>query len=614
MKLYRVFAALLIGLLLFGLATVASADDPPKKPITNPSESVGDPPPVKGSSDPVPIKSAKSVLDPATASITRLELAEDDRSLVPAAPPPASESSKPGTIRPGKSVGGIFQPLPDDTDVAGDLLLGSPPPKDSDGQEIVAASSTTIMYQNFEGSFPASNWSLIDNAGTGHLWDDVGCNALYGSWAVWPANEGGNGLDPCAPTLDPYPDNMDSWLIYGPFNLADAKFASYDFFFRMVSESDYDFLFWGASIDTNPSDGWDFYGKQVSGAYTSGPFSNGYNFMSFDLTNVYTLGDVTGQSQVWIAFQFYSDASVHYEGPFIDEISLRKNTDPRTFLTFENFDVIEFPNQFWESFDNDGATNGIYRWDDVPCFAQSDGWSMWPADEGTIDLNPCSPSYHNYPNNARSWLIHGPLNLEGASEAYIDFAYRNQSEAGNDWLSWMVSTDGMDFYGYGVSGIGGTSGPLNNGYNLMRFDLSSVYTLGDLRGEPEVWLAYTFNSNASTTYQGPFLDDVRVAVERAIVLENPVFVPIIFRSPVSVSGTTNLYVENQTSGTVSYTVHSTPQGNITCSGIAAGSTVLCGTFTSGTYQVSVTTTQCGSNSGEVYFVPGDVTRIVRCVS
>jgi len=61
-----------------------------------------------------------------------------------------------------------------------------------------------------------------------------------------------------------------------------------------------------------------------------------------------------------------------------------------------------------------------------------------------------------------------------------------------------------------------------------------------------------------------------------------------------------------------YTVHNTPEGTIACTNIPAGETVLCGSFTPGTYQVSVDTVECGASSGQVTFVAGSTTRVVSC--
>jgi hypothetical protein len=46
-----------------------------------------------------------------------------------------------------------------------------------------------------------------------------------------------------------------------------------------------------------------------------------------DLTAVPTLGDLTGQNQVWVALVFESDFSnTHAEGAYVDNILLRKCT------------------------------------------------------------------------------------------------------------------------------------------------------------------------------------------------------------------------------------------------------------------------------------------------
>ena len=86
-----------------------------------------------------------------------------------------------------------------------------------------------------------------------------------------------------------------------------------------------------------------------------------------------------------------------------------------------------------------------------------------------------------------------------------------------------------------------------------------------------------------------------------------IYLPIIHKAP-----PTYLYVQNKTTGPVTYTVYNTPQGDITCSNIPAGTTQFCGSFSPGTYQARADTTQCGSYLGEVNFPSGPVTRIVEC--
>jgi pimeloyl-ACP methyl ester carboxylesterase len=172
----------------------------------------------------------------------------------------------------------------------------------------------TIMTENFEGTFPSGKWSVADDNGTAngeYYWDGDDYKPHQGSYSAWPANGGANALDP---QYADYPNNLDSWMIYGSFDLSAAADAELLFHYWNQSEQGYDYLFWGASVN-----GTSFYGSSVSGD------SGGWQAENFDLTNVYTLGDLTGQSAVWIAFVFISDSSITDKGAFVDDIVLRKS-------------------------------------------------------------------------------------------------------------------------------------------------------------------------------------------------------------------------------------------------------------------------------------------------
>ena len=173
---------------------------------------------------------------------------------------------------------------------------------------------STIMTENFEGTFPSGKWSVFDNDGASHgeyYWDEDDYKPHQGSRSAWPANGGADALDP---QYANYPNYLDSWMVYGPFDLSDAADAELLFHYWNQSEQGYDYLFWGASVN-----GANFYGSSVSGD------SGGWQAENFDLTNVYTLGDLTGQPAVWIAFVFVSDYSITDKGAFVDDIMLRKS-------------------------------------------------------------------------------------------------------------------------------------------------------------------------------------------------------------------------------------------------------------------------------------------------
>jgi hypothetical protein len=72
-----------------------------------------------------------------------------------------------------------------------------------------------------------------------------------------------------------------------------------------------DFLYMGSSTD-----GTSFLGTRYCGNWTNGNNGNGYHRAVVDLANR------LGQSQVWIAFHFYSDSSVTNAGFAIDDMTL----------------------------------------------------------------------------------------------------------------------------------------------------------------------------------------------------------------------------------------------------------------------------------------------------
>ncbi|MHC4676153.1 MAG: right-handed parallel beta-helix repeat-containing protein, partial [Planctomycetota bacterium] len=172
--------------------------------------------------------------------------------------------------------------------------------------QMMAAGSEwqNIMTEDFEGVFPSGSWVTLGSP----TWDDTDYDSSTGLRSCWCAADG---VDPA----NGYVDNMNAWAEFGPFSLEDPNNAKLDFWFKNDSEDDYDFFGWYASIN-----GFNFYGYSVSGN------SSGWQAETFDLTDVYTLGNLCGQSQVWIAFVFQSDESISgptYTGAYIDDVVLR---------------------------------------------------------------------------------------------------------------------------------------------------------------------------------------------------------------------------------------------------------------------------------------------------
>ncbi len=171
----------------------------------------------------------------------------------------------------------------------------------------------TIVSEGFEGSFPTGLWQVSDPGFDEYFWAKRNCRAASGSFSAWAMGGGsiGAGLG-CGAN---YIDFAFSWMIYGPFSLADATDAEYDVQLWLNSESGFDGACQMASVNGN-----NFYGTCHSG-------SSGGVFVpeELDLTNVFTLGDLRGQSSVWIAMLFDADDSVNLaEGAHVDDLVVRK--------------------------------------------------------------------------------------------------------------------------------------------------------------------------------------------------------------------------------------------------------------------------------------------------
>jgi hypothetical protein len=151
----------------------------------------------------------------------------------------------------------------------------------------------------------------------------------------------------------------------------------------------------------------------------------------------------------------------------------------------------------WTVFDNNGTTGGDVYWDDTNFRAYAGSWSGGCADGGA---NAPSPG-GSYPANMDSWMMRGPFNLSDANAAALTFRYWNRSESGFDYFKFLVSTNGVNFYGYQTSGDSG-------GWQSGSLDLANVPALGSVIGQPQVWIAFVFSSDSTISNEGAYVDEV----------------------------------------------------------------------------------------------------------
>ena len=269
----------------------------------------------------------------------------------------------------------------------------------------VAGTEDVIMQEGFEDVWPNGLWSAYDSDGAvsgEYFWDDVNnyCNPSYGENAAWPANGGPSPLDPCDDGH--YVNNMDSWMVYGPFDLRPYSSAHLEFWYWNQSELNWDFFKWGASHN-----GSTYYVDSVSGN------SGGWQKVDLPLT------DFLGDDSVWIAFVFQSDASNTGIGPYVDDVTLSG--------------VAVFPGEFVPVFPANGATN-------VPVDTSLSWSSSHYATEyeyciDTIDDNECDvPWVSTGPNN------YSPkLSLDHSTTYY--WTPRAHNDVGYRWTEiWKFST------------------------------------------------------------------------------------------------------------------------------------------------------------------------------
>ncbi len=159
----------------------------------------------------------------------------------------------------------------------------------------------------------------------------------------------------------------------------------------------------------------------------------------------------------------------------------------------------DFPGP-WRVSKGDGTMFQDYYWGKRDCRPFEGSASGWAVGGGaTGGSTGCGVSY---PNWSYSWMVYGPFGLTDALQAEMRFKLWLNTEPGADGLCYLASRDGENFGGQCVSGNSG-------GWVDRVFDLSSAGNLGNLVGQPSVWVALVFLSDGSTTLpEGGYVDAI----------------------------------------------------------------------------------------------------------
>jgi hypothetical protein len=172
---------------------------------------------------------------------------------------------------------------------------------------------TIIEEEDFESDFPGTGWDLGDDSSGAYKWAKRSCRSYEGSHSAWAVGGGfsGSGLS-CDST---YPNNVRTWMDYGPFDLSDATAAEMQFKFWANSEPNVDEICWG--VATNPPD---------FNYSCESDTSNSWFDETVDLSDFKGVSYL-GEPQVWITFDFFTDGSITLnEGAYVDDVVIRKCT------------------------------------------------------------------------------------------------------------------------------------------------------------------------------------------------------------------------------------------------------------------------------------------------
>ncbi|HVN76800.1 MAG TPA: M6 family metalloprotease domain-containing protein [Thermoanaerobaculaceae bacterium] len=154
-----------------------------------------------------------------------------------------------------------------------------------------------------------------------------------------------------------------------------------------------------------------------------------------------------------------------------------------------------------------GNTSGASptNWGIVSCRTESGHGSAWCAAGGSAPKPACT----QYAANEGAFMIAGPFSLADAVDGTWEFDLWTDVDQGsdpnnpNDWVLWMWSLDGNNFYGNGTSGQTG-------GWQHIALNLSDM-KMGDgtpVVGMGQVWFAYLFLSDATIQREGAYVDNV----------------------------------------------------------------------------------------------------------
>lgn len=160
----------------------------------------------------------------------------------------------------------------------------------------------------------------------------------------------------------------------------------------------------------------------------------------------------------------------------------------------------DFPKDgWWVSY---STSQGIYTFAPRECQPYSGSRSGWAVGGGTNGQGLACGS--NYPISTTSQLLYGPFDLTDAIAAKVTYWSWSYTEYQKDTIYLGAADNPYIFGGERKSGLRTT-------WAYNEFNLAYVPIFGSMLGQPEVYIMFSFESDAAYTRPtGWLLDDIRV--------------------------------------------------------------------------------------------------------
>jgi len=244
----------------------------------------------------------------------------------------------------------------------------------------------TLLHEDFEGDFPKNGWEVYDaNAADGlYYWGKVD-NMSYpsqidefteGSSKLWvAANHDGLSPDlhPNDDRVETYAPNMDSWMIFGPFDFTRSYWTYLEFLHEYESGKEFiDGYYdspWVELLISTDKVNWFYPWKREDCQFlvsSSNLYTSAYHDVLFRQIRPLDC-DQESLKNLWFALRFRSDGEIkgHPDregerllGAFVDDIKiLGSNTEPAPPITKDPLSPMQW------ALKNTGQSGGVPGWD-----------------------------------------------------------------------------------------------------------------------------------------------------------------------------------------------------------------------------------------------------------